>query len=100
MRTRQDYIDIIRSHSSELRDRFGVQSMTLFGSVARNEHHEGSDIDVFVDMPPKFLVACATADYLEDLLGCKVDLVRNHKHLSTFFLNQIKRDGIVVFPTA
>lgn len=100
MKTRQDYIDIIRSHGSELRDRFGVQSMTLFGSVARNEHHEGSDIDVFVDMPPKFLIACAAADYLEDLLGCKVDLVRNHKHLSPFFLNQIKRDGVIVFPTA
>ena len=36
MRTSQEYIDIIRSHSAELRQRFGITSMRLFGSVARN----------------------------------------------------------------
>ena len=100
MRTREEYISLIRSHEQELRERFNVRSITLFGSVARNEQGENSDVDVFVEMPGKFLLACATADYLEDLLGCKVDLVRNHKNLSTFFLNNIKRDGISVFPTA
>ncbi|WP_233546595.1 MULTISPECIES: nucleotidyltransferase domain-containing protein [Prevotellaceae] len=28
--------------------------MRLFGSVARNEHHEGRDVDIYVEMPPKF----------------------------------------------
>ena len=40
MRTRQEYVDIIKSHADELRSRFGITSMLLFGSVARNEHHE------------------------------------------------------------
>jgi len=35
--------------------RFGVRSMQLFGSVARNEQHDGSDVDICVDMPPKTL---------------------------------------------
>lgn len=98
MRSRQEYIDLIKQHQAELL-RFGVRSLTLFGSVARGEQHEGSDVDIFVDMPPRFLVACAVADYLEDILGCKVDLVRRHKRLSEFFLNQIKKDGIQVFTT-
>ena len=53
MRTRQEYVDIIKSHADELRSRFGITSLLLFGSVARNEHHEGSDVDLFVTMPPK-----------------------------------------------
>ena len=54
MKTRSEYIQIIRDHASELQSRFGIQSMSLFGSVARNEQHEGSDVDLFVKMPPKF----------------------------------------------
>lgn len=98
MKTRKEYIDTLRAHETDLRNRFGVRSMRLFGSVARNEHKEGSDVDLFVEMPPKFFQACAAADYLEDLLGCHVDLVRNHKNLSDFFLKQIERDGINVYP--
>ena len=100
MRTRQEYIDLLKAHETELRERFGVQSMRLFGSVARNEHHEGSDVDIFVEMPPRFLQACATADFLEDLLGCHVDLIRNHKNLSEFFIKQIEQDGINIYPAA
>lgn len=100
MRTREEYILLIKSHESELRERFNMRSLRIFGSVARNEQRENSDVDVFVEMPGKFLLACEAADYLEDILGCKVDLVRNHKNLSDFFLNQIQRDGIPVFTTA
>lgn len=54
MRTRNGYIQLIRSHAHELQSRYGISSMRLFGSVARDEHHEGSDIYIYVTMPPKF----------------------------------------------
>ena len=53
MNMSQTYIDIIRAHQPELQQRFGITSMRLFGSVARGDQHEGSDIDLFVTMPPK-----------------------------------------------
>ena len=53
MNTSQTYIDLIRMHQSELQERFGITSMRLFGSVARGDQHPGSDIDLFVTMPPK-----------------------------------------------
>ncbi len=98
MKQQHEYIELIRTHQEELKSRYGVSAIVLFGSVARNEHKDGSDVDLFVDMPPKFMQASAAADYLEDLLGNPVDLIRNNKNLSPFFLSQIKRDGITIYP--
>lgn len=100
MRTTEEYIKIITEHVEELRTRFGITSMRLFGSVARGEHHEGSDIDIFVTMPPKFFIYIEAIEYLEQLLGCRVDLIRDHKNLRPFFRNQIEQDGINIFTAA
>ena len=97
MKTRSEYIQIIRAHAPELQSRFGIQSMSLFGSVARNEQHEGSDIDLFVKMPPKFFNYIEASEYLRKLLGCDVDLISDHRNLRPFFRKQIERDGINIF---
>ena len=98
MRTRQEYVDIIKAHAEELQSRFGITSMRLFGSIARNEHREESDVDLFVTMPPKMMNYIAAAQYLEELLGKNVDLIQDHRHLRPFFRKQIERDGIIVIP--
>lgn len=100
MKSSQEYIDLIRGHLSELRERFGITSVRLFGSVARGEHHEGSDIDLFVVMPPKFYNYIEATQYLEEILGCKVDLISDHSHLRPFFKQQIERDGIDIHTAA
>ena len=87
----------MRSHVGELQSRYGITSMRLFGSVARNEHREGSDVDLFVTMPPKFYNHVAAARYLEELLGCEINLVQEHRNIRPFFRKQIERDGISVF---
>lgn len=100
MRTLQEYIELIRAHQSELQERFGITSMRLFGSVARGEQREGSDVDLFVTMPPKMFNYILAAQYLEQLLGCSVDLIRDHNNLRPFFRQQIERDGIIIFTAA
>ncbi|MBR6031473.1 MAG: nucleotidyltransferase family protein [Bacteroidaceae bacterium] len=94
MKSRGEYIDIISSHADELQKRFGITSLRIFGSVARDEHHEGSDVDLFATMPPKFYNHAAAARYLEDLLGCSVDLIQEHRNMRPFFRKQIETDGI------
>ena len=74
--------------------------MMLFGSVARDEHHIDSDVDLLVDMPPIMYNAVAASNYLESLLGRRVDLIRNHETLKPTFLEQIKQDGIQIYTTA
>ncbi len=100
MKTRQEYIDVLKSHASELQQRFGITYMRLFGSVAKNVHHEGSDVDVFVEMPAKVINVVSAAEYLEEILGCKVDLICKHKGMRPFFLNQIEKYGIDIFSAA
>ncbi|MBQ0128525.1 MAG: nucleotidyltransferase family protein [bacterium] len=100
MKTLQEYIDLLKSNADFLSERFGISYLRIFGSVAREQHHEGSDVDIFVVMPPVFYNYCEAADFLEELLGCKVDLVSNHKNLRPFFKQQIEKYGIDVFGAA
>ena len=97
MKTTKEYIDILKKHAPILQSQFGMTSLSLFGSVARGEQREDSDIDVFVELPPVYYNACAANDYLEDVLDCRVDMIRNHKRLTPFFRKQIERDGIRIF---
>lgn len=99
MKTRSEYIRIIKEHATELQKRFGIESLSIFGSVARNEQREGSDVDLFVKMPSRFFNYIEASDYLQSVLGCKVDLICDHKNLRQFFRDQITRDGIVIFTT-
>ena len=100
MKTSQEYIELLKEHLPELQERFDITSMRLFGSVARGDHHEGSDIDIFVSMPPKFFNYIEAAQYLEDVLGCKVDLICNHSNIRPFFRQQIEQDGIDILTAA
>ena len=100
MRTRQEYIDILRSHADVLKSKYDISYMRLFGSVARDDHHVGSDVDLFVVMPPKAYTLCAAADYLESILGANVDLIRKHSNIRPFFLNQINKYGVDIFGEA
>ena len=100
MRTSQECIKLLREHQKDLQQQFGIVSMRLFGSVARGEQREDSDIDLFVIMPPKFYNHILAAQYLEQLLGCKVDLIQDHENLRPFFRQQIEHDGIDIFTAA
>lgn len=97
MCTRQECFDRLHRAAPHIRREFGVRSLCVFGSMARGTNREGSDVDVFVDMPADAYKVLGLRSYLTDTLGTEVDVVRNHRNLSEFFLNEIKRDGIVIF---
>ncbi len=96
MKTREEYVHLILSHADELKSEFGVKSLRLFGSVSRGENREGSDVDVCVDMAPKAYTVAALKRFLCNLLQCPVDVVRLHKHMNPFLLDEIEKDGIYV----
>lgn len=97
MNSTQYYIDTLWAHAAELQTRFGISYMRLFGSVARGEQREDSDVDIFVEMPATMKEVCGAQLFLEKLLGCNVDLIRKHSNLSTYFLNQVEKNGITIF---
>ena len=93
---RERIIETIRSHADEL-PRFDVQSLSLFGSVARDEAHEQSDVDLLVS----FRGAATFGHYmglklfLEDLLGRRVDLVTK-RALRHELRERVEREAIHV----
>jgi predicted nucleotidyltransferase len=67
----------LRAHLPELRERYGVYTLGVFGSYVRGEQRGSSDLDVLVefDRTPTLLEFVDLQYYLGDLLGVKVDLV-------------------------
>lgn len=90
-------ISIIRKNQPHIQKEYGVRALCLFGSMARGDNGPESDVDIFVDMPPKIFIMSALKNYLEELLGMSVDLIRRHSHMSQRFLNQISNDAITIF---
>ena len=97
MKSTQEYIDLLRAHAAELQTRFGISYMRIFGSVARGEQQEDSDVDIFVELPATMKEVCGAQLFLEKLLGCNVDLIRKHSNLSPYILNQVEKDGATIF---
>lgn len=67
----------LSQHKPEMQRRFGVRSLALFGSRAREQSHADSDIDMLVEFDgPATSARCFGLQFfLEDLLGGPVDLV-------------------------
>ena len=74
---RDQTLALLAEHKPVLAERFGVRRLALFGSMARGTAREDSDLDVLVafDGPADSDRYFGVQFYLEDLLGCPVDLV-------------------------
>ena len=73
---REEVRPVLCEHDAELAQKYGVRSLALFGSVARDEAGPASDVDLLVEYerPVGYFALFALQDHLESLLGCKVDL--------------------------
>ena len=74
---RADALEQLKNHLPEIRRRFGVRQLALFGSISRDTAGPGSDIDILVtfDGPATARRYFGLQFYLEDLLEIPVDLV-------------------------
>ena len=74
---RATILQVLNQHRDDVMKRFGARHLSLFGSAARDEMRDGSDVDVLVefDAPATFDGYIGLLFYLEELLGRKVDLV-------------------------
>ena len=90
-------IEKLKATRQYLGEHYGVHSMMLFGSLARDEQKEGSDVDICVEMVPNLFKQAGVKAYLEGELGCRVDVVRMREKMNQVFKQQIVKYGIRVF---
>ena len=94
---RQTALTLLATHKPQLVRQFGVSSLALFGSTARGQAHEGSDVDILIS----FNTAATSKQYfgarfyLEDVLQCPVDLITD-KAIRKELRSYIERDAINV----
>ena len=77
MKTFEKLKDTLAEHKQELRDKFKVEEIGLFGSYVRKEQKKKSDLDVLVSFSETIdlFTFVELENYLSDVLGVKVDLV-------------------------
>lgn len=94
--SRKEVLRQLRSHKQPLQERFGVTRLGIFGSVARNEQTDSSDIDVIVEMRPDLFLRAALKVELESLLQHRVDVVRYRPGMSAFLKSRIDQEAVYV----
>ena len=76
MKTLEEIKEIIQVHRAELEEKYKVKKIAIFGSYARTEQDKKSDVDILVEFSePVGFLFFHLAEYLEEILGVKVDLV-------------------------
>ena len=94
---RHTALELLAAHKPILVSRFGVAQLALFDSTVRDAAHQGSDADVLVnfDGPASSAQYFGVLFYLEDLLGCAVDLV-TQKALRREIRPYVEREAVHV----
>lgn len=82
----------LASHKGDLSDLFRVKTLAVFGSYARNEQQEDSDVDILVEFSaPVGIEFIDLGNYLERILNLRVDLVSRNGIKPKYF-DQIQGD--------
>ena len=91
----EQVLPLLREYQDVWRQRYKLQRIGLFGSIARNQATLNSDVDIWVELDP--LTPYATVHLkqeLEELLQCRVDLVRLRKRMNPVLKRAIVEEGI------
>ena len=94
---RDQTLALLAEHKPVLAERFGVQTLALFGSFARGTARDDSDVDILVGFgePPTPSDFFGVQFYIEDLLGRPVDLV-TETALRPQLRPYVERDAIAI----
>ena len=97
MDTRAEYMNTLQRFKQEHGNEYGITRIGIFGSVARNEHTEESDVDVLIEAPVLDLFSMAgIRSQLEEMMGVPVDVVRRTEYMRPRFKARVEREVVYV----
>ena len=93
--TKEDILQTIERQKKFIEQNFDVKKIGLFGSYAKDEQTEKSDIDFYVEFRKKtFDNLAGLWVYLEELFNRKVDIFHKHSNNNKIFLEKIQKEVI------
>ncbi len=97
MKSTSEYLEILKQFKEANAEKYGIKRLGIFGSVARGEQKEGSDVDVYIEGELHGFFALSDIKHkLEDLFGIPVDVVRLRDKMDSFLRSRILKEGIYV----
>ena len=97
MKSRAEILSLMSRFKPTAQEKYGITKLGIFGSVARGEQTAKSDVDIcYEGQAPSLLTLDKIQSELEQLLDCKVDLVRVRENMNNLLRKRILRDGIFV----
>jgi predicted nucleotidyltransferase len=93
----KEILEIIRKYRQNAPAEYGILRLGVFGSVARDQFSEDSDVDVVVEIAkPALFTLIGIMQELEEQLGRSVDIVRYRANLNPKLKTRIDREAIYV----
>jgi predicted nucleotidyltransferase len=89
---KKNILEYLSTHKAEFQKKYQVEKIGLFGSYARDEATEKSDIDIYVDIYPTIDNIMGLKRKIENSLNHKVDIITAHKNMRPFLLQTITKD--------
>ena len=97
MKSTSEYINLLRDYMANNASKYSITRMGIFGSVARGEQTEDSDVDVYLETSkPSMFALVHIKEDLQTLFGCNVDIVRLRERMDTLLKNRIEKEAIYV----
>ena len=94
---REIVLKILRKYKEEMGVHYGIKALGVFGSVARGQEKEESDVDVvFITDEPNLLRTSIIRQDIEDLLGQPVDIVRLRDSMNPQLKARIAKEAVYV----
>lgn len=92
-----EIVKILKKFKTESAHKYGITSLGIFGSFARSQQDDASDLDVFVTLQESdFFILEKIKEELEQLIHFKIDVINFRDSLRDSFKNNILKDAIYI----
>jgi len=90
-------MQLLREYKERVESRYGISRIGLFGSFAKGESTEKSDIDIVIELEnPDMFKLVHIKEELEELFGVRVDIVRRHNKMNPYLRKHIEKEALYV----
>jgi len=97
MKTKNEILQLLSLYKPTAMNKYGLTRIGIFGSVARDEQTDASDVDIcYEGKAPSLLTLDAIQTELQNLFGCPVDMVRVREGMNGLLRQRIQKEGIYV----